>query len=456
MLRRRLAVLSTSALIAATLAAANPAIGSAAAPDELKVVAPIAFSPNGDGVQDRVPVRITLPGAASKVVVEVTSYYAQKVVRTVNLGAQPSGVTTWMWDGRSDADKRLADGSYVVEVRADWRDPGTPTTSRRDLVLVDTEFEPQLSAPTYGVADSKATYRVFPRSTVVTDALRLDTVMDNTGPGRSLRLVITNDRGRTVRSFDVDRDVPESGSPIPTPSGGYTYVRTTGRSVEWDARRGGRPLPSGRYTAIVTGRDRAGNSGRSDRLRIFVSQDRLVWKEKTVTVGAADSRTSECSFYPDEYKCGDLPDCGTVAPSTIYPGGLSYRSRPSRPDCREVRAQSMHFVEVPEATGVRGLAAVRVALDGSPTTAGEPDVGTLTVYGPYVRPDYTTSEVVGVTGRSEWVEDPLWGEGLTPQGGDYRVLQRDPAAMWIYATAGDDSVDVGTYTVDVRFLAIAR
>ena len=35
------------------------------------------------------------------------------------------------------------------------------------------------------------------------------------------------------------------------------------------------------------------------------------------------------------------------------------------------------MVEVPETTGVRGLAAVRVSFVGAPTTAGESDTGTL-------------------------------------------------------------------------------
>lgn len=455
MVRRLLTILSVPAVVAASLSGAAPA--TASEPSGLEVAAPVAFSPDGDGVQDRVPVRIRLPEPAAKVVVEVASYYGRKVVRTATLLRRPAGVTTWTWDGRTGRGKRLPDGPYVVKVRAVWADPGTPRGApRTDVVEIDTEFDPSLSAPTFGVAEGRATYRVFPRTTVVDDSLPLSARIDEHAVKR-LSLVIRNSTGRVVQTSDANRVIEDSSLGfVPNGDGGLEELKSRGRTVEWAGRRGGAPLPQGRYTAVVEGRDRAGNTGRSETLRLFVSRDRLVWKERTEEVGAAESAVEECDFYPDEHKCGDLPDCGSVAPSAIFPGGLSYRSRPSRPDCREVTARSLHFLEVPEATGVRGLAEVRVAFAGAPTTAGEPDTGTLKVYGTLVGTTLTSASVVGVSGQSAWAPDPLWGGGLAPRGGDYRVLQRDPAALWQFSTTGDDAVDVGTYSVGVRYLAVER
>ena len=457
MSRRLLTVMLAPAVVAATLGTAAPTSAASSAPDAFEVVAPFSFSPDGDGVKDEIPVRIALPRAAAKVVVEVSHYYGRGVVRTTAiLPRQPAGVTTWTWDGRTDRGKRLRNGLYLVKVRAVWADDRIPGEAPPIVVDLDTTFAPTLSATTFGVATRKATYRVFPRSTAVRDSLPLHARIDEYAV-KSLSLVIRDEAGRVVQERDVNRAIKGSSvGYIPDGDGGMVDLEARGRTIGWTGRRGGAPLKPGRYTAVVEGRDRAGNSGRSETMRLFVSRDRLVWRQKTETVGAAASAVATCDFYPDEYKCSDLPDCGSVVPSAVFPGGLSYRSRPSGPGCGEATARSLHFLEVPEATGVRGLAEVRVAFAGAPTTAGEADTGTMRVYGPYVASTQTSSDVVGVTGRSDWVADPLWGDGLAPEGGDYRVLQRDPAALWQFATTGDDSVDVGTYTVDVRYLAVAR
>ena len=98
---------------------------------------------------------------------------------------------------------------------------------------------------------------------------------------------------------------------------------------------------------------------------------------------------------------------------------------------------------------MRGVSAVRVAFVGAPTTAGEPDVGTLTVWG---TPGGTS--VVGTTGQSPWTDNPAWGEG--DEGEPERdIPQRAPGAAWSFATTGTDAVDVASFTVDVRYLVVA-
>jgi hypothetical protein len=61
--------------------------------------------------------------------------------------------------------------------------------------------------------------------------------------------------------------------------------------------------------------------------------------------------------------------------------------------------------------------------------------------------------VVGTTGQSTWVDDPAWGEGSAGDPDRY-IPRRDPAAAWSFFTTGTDSVDVATFTVDVRYLAV--
>ena len=50
------------------------------------------------------------------------------------------------------------------------------------------------------------------------------------------------------------------------------------------------------------------------------------------------------------------------------------------------------------------------------------------------------------------MEEPAWGEGLDRS---YPLPQRDPAAVWSFLTRGSSSVDVASFTVDVRYLAVA-
>ena len=88
----------------------------------------------------------------------------------------------------------------------------------------------------------------------------------------------------------------------------------------WAAQRGGKPLPRGRYTAVVTGRDKAGNLGASERVKVWVSDDQLVWRETTTTVLASELRFGPCT-YSSANGCGDFPDCGQVVPSTLYAVG---------------------------------------------------------------------------------------------------------------------------------------
>lgn len=427
----------TALAVAATpaLAVVNPA-GAATRP-HWDVAAPSRFSPNGDGVKDTLRIRYELP-ARTRVWLAIGAASSRVTYRRVNLGVQSKGIHEWTWNGRNQSGKVVPDQAY--QVRLYDTVPGSQgfaTWRASDKVQVDTRFSPTLAAPTFG-APAGSPARVYPRTTVVTDTLPLTAgAWDNKVD--FFELVIRNSRGRVVRRADVD----ERGTgPDGRPSFG------TGRTVEWAAVRGGKPLPKGRYTAVARGRDLAGNTGSSRPLKIWVSADPLVWKETTTTVTPDATDFGPCTWSTAN-GCGDYPPCGTVVPSALYAGGLSYRSKVCDPPRQYgSTASSSHLLEVPEATGVRGLAAVRVAFAGAPTTAGEPDAGTLVVTGRSASP-----RVVGTTGQSPWVEEPAWGEGLAESD---PLPQRDPAALWSFSTTGTDSVDVATFTVDVRYLVIEQ
>lgn len=395
------------------------------------------FSPNGDGVKDTLSIRYRLPvGGHPRLTISPASD-RQRPIRRVDLGDQPAGTHAWTWNGRNQSGKKVLDKSYVIRVYD--VEPTTLLLPRASTkVQVDTILWAGLTAPTYG-AEPGAPARVYPRTTAVTDTLDLHASAYEKKL-TALELVIRNRSGRVVRRADVAK-------PLTTANGGlYGY----GRTVPWAAVRGGKPLPSGRYTAVVVGRDKAGNSGRSRPVKIWVSDDKLEWRETTTTVTPDESDFGPCT-YSSANGCGDFPDCGAVVASTLYAGGLSYRSEPCpNPESVQSRASSSHLLEVPEATGVRGLSAVRVAFAGAPTTAAEPDTGTLRVWGGGAEDDVV---VVGTTGQSPWIDDPAWGEGDAGDS-DSNIPRRDPAAAWSFTTFGTDSVDVATFTVDVRYLAV--
>lgn len=434
MVSRLVRIVVGLALLASPALAVVPTAHAATRADHT-ISAPQRFSPNGDGVKDTLRVRYTLP-RRTRVHLAISGDGTRRVHRTVGLGMQPRGTHVWTWDGRNQSGKRLPDKNYVIRMYvADT--PRQPVFVADAETRIDTAFAPQLTTPTFG-AGRDAVARVYPRTTVVSDAVDLRAIADE-DEVTSLELVIRNAKGRVVRRADVDE-------PIPYAIGGGVYA--IGRTVPWAAVRGGKPLPKGRYTAVVSGGDRAGNTGRSEPLRIWVSDDRLEWRETTTTVTPGASRVGICDYTAGN-GCGDEAPCGSVVPSAMYAEGLSYRAAACVPaDSRRSDAASApHMLEVPEATGVRGLAAVRVAFVGAPTTAGESDTGTLFVAGLD-----GSSTVVGTAGQSGWVEDPAWGEGLDRS---YQIPQRDPAAVWSFATTGTDSVDVATFTVDVRYLAVA-
>ncbi|MBL0746876.1 FlgD immunoglobulin-like domain containing protein [Nocardioides baculatus] len=429
------------ARVVALLALAAPALAvlpaaDASTPGRYAISGPSRFSPNGDGIQDAVTFRYRLP-ERTHVRLTIGPARNRTVQRRVDLGWQPAGTHTWTWNGRNQSGKVVIDRAYVI--RLFDTDPGEGFFSYRaiDKVQVDTHFDPTLTAPTYG-ASPGVPARVYPRSTVVEDALPITAnVWDN--KVEVFELVIRSSTGRVVRRADLDeRRTGPNG-----PSFG------TGRTVGWAAIRGGKPLPKGRYTAVASGRDLAGNTGRSEPLRIWVSDDELEWQERTETVTPVETSYSEPCLGSG---CGDYLPCGSVAPSSLFAEGLSYRSVDCTGEFRYPLATRSHRLLVPGATGVRGVAEARVGFTGAPTTAGEGDVGELALGATGAQ----SVSVVSSTGaETPWVTNPSGGAGRTYYDEDDNEVVVPAGVGWSFTTRGSDSVDVDRFTVSYRFLAPA-
>lgn len=410
---------------------ADAAAADAAAPRRYTVEGPSRFSPDRDGVQDTVTFRYTLP-ERTHVRLTIGPARHRTVQRRVDLGVQPAGTHTWTWNGRNQSGKVVIDRAYLVRLYD--TDPGAGLFSYRaiDKVQVDTHFSPTLTAPTFG-AEPGSPARVYPRTTVVQDTLPLtagvwDSKVD------VFELVIRDARGRVVRRADLDhRDVGPNGSTF-----------GTGRTVEWAAIRGGKPLPKGRYTAVASGRDLAGNTGRSDTVRIWVSDDALEWQERIETVTPVESAYAEPCLGSG---CGDFVPCGSVVPSALFAGGLSYRSVDCTGEFRYPLATRSHRLLVPDATGVRGVAEAKVAFTGAPTTAGESDVGELTLGAPGASVTSSTG------GETPWAGNLPGGAGRTFEDYDGNEVVVPPGVGWSFTTRGSESVDVDRFTVSYRFLA---
>ena len=387
---------------------------------EIELRATPFFSPNGDRVQDRAAVRFTLSEASEQVTLRVVDGNG-RARRVKDFGALDAGAHRWTWDGRRGNAELARDGRYRVEVTA--VSPNGIVSAERWVVL-DTSFQAWMWVERFG-APASAPDKVYPRSTELVDALPITAFAE-----RSL------DHGSLVIRDDADRVVLRRDMKDGTTDGADGWSL----DLAWTGRRGGKPLPVGRYRAVVVGTDKAGNHGRSKPLPLFVSGDRLVWHDETRTMAATET-TVGCEISTGN-DCGLDFYCGTVKTSNLFAGGLSHLSAPCPSDetyASIPEARSWHLLTVPEA--VHGIRLARVAFAGSPTYAGEADPGTLR----FGEVGLTSSSGA----QSGWLEPPL-GNGR-PAHHSSRI---PPSVFWTFGTTGDDAFDVGTFTVDLHYAAV--
>ncbi|WP_185995670.1 FlgD immunoglobulin-like domain containing protein [Nocardioides campestrisoli] len=422
----RLAVPTVLAMLATLLLGGAPAAAAGDGKPRILDASPSTFSPNGDGVRDRLTVRYSLPrsGPVEFRVSSVSDFQPF----TVSLGWKAAGRHTWTWDGRNPQGRVVPHANYTIRLR-------TAQGSAEGWATVDLKFQPSTSVIERYGQHRRAVTKVYPRSRAVRDSVGLQ-VSVASGEVQRGHFVVRSAAGRVV----VRRVVAS------LPRGSREPWQ---RQLTWDARDGqGRPLPPGRYLAYVSGADRAGNTGNSKPLPLWVSKDRLEWRKETQQLLPSTTQI-ELDAWSDAKDPWDFYLCGSVTQSSRLLGGLTHRAG----DCPATEtwrtsdlAMSAHFLPVPGA--VRGVAALRVAFAGEPTDRRAADRGTLTAGGDRRG---AVSSVKGA--RTAWVERPDYGQG---QEGGGRDWDRVPAgAYWTFSTGGDDAFDVGGFTVDLRYLAVA-
>lgn len=433
---RRLVLFLLALGLVAGPATALAAPASSSAPTYFGMRVVPAFSPDGDGRREEATVRYAVPEPGdATVLVQSTDTGRLVIRRTVELTDLAAGQHTWRWDGRDGQGAMLPDGTYRLELLFTMAD-GTRRVTNAST-RIDTEVSVHLTrGETYGVARD-AVQTVYPRTEVVRDSLGM--VPEVGEPVHEATLLIKDRAGRTVLQRDVTK----------------WHRAKRFEEIRWTARRGGQPLPAGRYRAVIRAKDRVGNEGRSAAIDVRVSRRVLTWRTvtKVVTPAATDEGGSWCTSAPGS-SCHpeSAGPCGTVVPSAFYPGGLSYRSGQCTGASSGQGAENIHVLPVPRTTGVRGVHAARVAFSGRPTVAGEGDAGRLVVLQETEAP---TAVATGSTGaRTEWARDLWGGEGHYGEGMFERI--EPPSVKWTFGTSGTDSVDVEEFTVTMRYLAVKR
>lgn len=376
------------------------------------------FSPNGDGDHDRLTVGYQLSvGAPVRIRVEPETEVAPF---TVAVGHQRAGRHTWTWDGRTPQGRLVPHGYYRIHVI-------TPQGREEAFASADLKFQGSLHVLALYGAKKTAVPKVYPRSVDVRDGVPLGVEGWTDGMRRGV-VSFRDADGRVVLRRQV-RLRPKW----------FT-------ELVWEGRDGrGRPLPPGRYSVTFSGTDGLGNRGATEPVRLWVSQDRLEWREETRTMTAEKAKTPPCvgSSWPE---CWAYLPQGEVTPSVRFPGGLTHRANPD--PAVFGRAESNYFVRVPEA--VRGLDAIRVAFVGASTDPGETDEGHLSTQA------FRADGVVvssSSTAQTPWDEDPVYGDG---QEWDSRSKRLPPGAWWEFWTDGDDAFDVATFTLDLRYLVVDK
>ena len=418
---RRAAAWAAGALLAIAPSVAPAAVG-VSDPGVVEVSGTAVFSPNGDGVKDVARIRYTL-GRPGPVTVEVRLAHRQgPAVFRVRLGRQSAGRHTWRWDGRGWHGMPVPDASYAVHVLSG-------DAQGRTGLQVDRRFRVALSTdPSYG-ARGRDPVVVYPRSDDVRDRVGLvaEAVEREVEDGR---LVVRDPQGRVVARTSLRRD-------------GTNRFATFAARLAWQARRpDGRPLPAGNYVVDVRGTDLAGNTASSRPLSVRVSKRVLAWHEESRTVLPMESRVGECDR-STALGCGLTSYCGVVLPSERFVGGLSLRSAVCPDPERRPEAASTHLVTVADA--VRGIESYRLGFTGAPTGPDETDPLTLSVGDAVL----TSSGAA----QTSWLTTGPYLDGDVRRSEFIPPLR--PSVQWRASTAGDDSYEVASFTLDLRYLVVA-
>ncbi|WP_205962897.1 FlgD immunoglobulin-like domain containing protein [Pararobbsia silviterrae] len=96
---------------------AGSLVGSGVLSDGNTITVATGTDSSGDSEQVVTPIGIQLPSAATSVTVTISDSNGN-VVQTLNLGAEPEGVTPIEWNGENSSGTAVANGSYTFTVTA--------------------------------------------------------------------------------------------------------------------------------------------------------------------------------------------------------------------------------------------------------------------------------------------------------------------------------------------------
>ena len=274
-----------------------------------------AFSPNGDGSEDRLTLRWTNGLAFDSLMLRVFRSNGS-LVGTRAVTSTGSGAQAWAWDG-SLGGHRLVDGRYAVQLvgRAGGRTytapsvrPLLPAQVTAYAITIDT-VRPKLTGATIGGR------LISPPRDGRHDAVRL--AGSSTGATRW-----------RLTAAPVSGGAP--GAPIRTIGGAGGRPRTS-----WDGRTDtGRPAADGRYRLTLAVLDPAGNfAARSWDVAVDGTPPTLATSAEPVVDLAERRRQRRCRRHPLG-RARSRPRCrsgSSTAPGSCAPSPVTPAPRPARP-----------------------------------------------------------------------------------------------------------------------------
>ncbi|MDQ3491637.1 MAG: N-acetylmuramoyl-L-alanine amidase [Chloroflexota bacterium] len=202
-LRRALLLLMAAALL--PFASAGPVLAVAAPLVQGVRVTDSPFSPDGDGIRDRVLIDVTLSRAAT-VSVSVIDF-KDKVVRSMRARSHDAGTFAWRWNGRDDGRRLAPDGAYRFRLDLQAADGLTETAM---VVIAKAPVAPYPVNPSavtvvlnagHGGSDPGAVYSGVRESDMTLDiALRLEQMLEASG----VTVVMLRDTDVVVNAAGAD------------------------------------------------------------------------------------------------------------------------------------------------------------------------------------------------------------------------------------------------------------
>ncbi len=170
------------------------------APPEIKIVSDYKiFSPNGDGVKDSIPFKLTLK-------TEPEDSWSAKIYNSENQVVREykwkgDQIQKIDWDGKDNQNALLPDGNYDLKIEG------------VDLAQNATKDEIKgitLTTAKQSLAVSASLDEFSPNNDTIMDSVKFDLYASDTAGLEKWKLTILNDSGEEVKSFDGNNKLPQN------------------------------------------------------------------------------------------------------------------------------------------------------------------------------------------------------------------------------------------------------